>query len=329
MGYHCEIFKESNIPQIAVIGLNSAKMQQKIYYNLSNGKFIKEVHKEPVGGGLYINNKKVNLFSENNWGVIGVNGSENGYIAWGYKMIDNITLNPFLIQVTDSIKSNINIEDMVIYSWMSKQNTIFALTESNIIKTNNYGEKWDMLFEKDFKIIDYFIDNSDSIYVLTSEELFHVKNSGKSIDTISIPQNMIRIIKDKSSSVLYAIIDGKLCYFDNTDWKMVGDYADLQTLDALSDYIIISTKNKISILKNNKIIYSTKQDLQYNYYLYPKGKNDFYIVNNNVLYDYKYKGGETWKMNSYFKDEYISYITEINNIVYLCTIPQLIWTSSN
>lgn len=248
IGYHCEVFKVKDIPQIAVIGLDTARMQQKIYYNLSNGDFIKEIHKKPIGGGLYIDNVKINLFKENNWGVIGINNTENGYITWGYKITDIITLTPFLILQKDNKRSDINIEDIVVYSW-TNGNKIFTLTESNLSYTNDNGIKWIKLFDKEFSLVDYYIDDMDSIYILTSSELYHVTNAGNSITNISIPKNATRVIKDKATNFLYAISDGNLYIYNNKEWDLLDNYTDIQTLDAINDYIIIGTKNVLNRLE--------------------------------------------------------------------------------
>lgn len=331
IGYHCEIYKDKTISQIVVIGLNSEKMQQKIFYNSNTGKFINEIHKEPVGGGLYINSKKIELFDDNKWGVTGVNSTNSGYLVWGYKIIDNILSTPFLIKRAGDERCKIKTNDMIVYSWLNEQinnNKLFVLTENNLMYSLDNGLNWINIFQNDFNLIDYFIEDKDSIYLMTLTKLYHIRDEGNRIETITTLKNTSRIVKDKED-ILHALIDGNLYYLDNNEWRKEGNYCDLNSLEILDDYLIIGSNKEINILYNDIIIYSIDNDNFNNYTIYPEANNCFkVIIKSKDIHTFSYKGGETWELSEYSNDECISNIYEINDINYLCTIPQFIWTSS-
>lgn len=331
IGYHYQIYKDNAVPMIAVIGVNSMKMQQRIYYNSNTGKYIKEMHKEPVGGGLYINSKKVELFDDYKWGAIGVNSINNGYLVWGYKVTDYILSTPFLIKRTGDENCNIKINDMVVYSWINEEidnNKIFVLTANNLMYSSDNGLNWINIFSIDFSLIDYFIEDKNSIYLLTASNLYHIQDEGKRIETIPTLKNISRIVKDKED-ILHALIDGNLYYLDNNEWRKEGNYSELYSLEILDNYLIIGSDKEINILYNDLIIYSLNNENFKSYTIYPEDKNCFKVViNNKDIHKFSYKGGGKWEISKYSNDEFISNIYKINDINYLCTVPQFIWTSN-
>lgn len=93
--------------------------------------------------------------------------------------------------------------------------------------------------------------------------------------------------------------------------------------------MIIGSDKEIKILHNDLKIYSINNENFNRYTIYPEDNNDFNVLfNNKELHKFTYKGGKTWVLSKYSNDEFISNVNKINDIDYLCTIPQFVWTSS-
>ncbi|OGO78690.1 MAG: hypothetical protein A2Y23_03570 [Clostridiales bacterium GWB2_37_7] len=340
-GYHFTLRKINNKPIITIIGEDSKGYFSRVHFDLNTGDVEVAEHKIPVGGILYLEDKKIALNPNNSALVFNI--SMSPYFSEDKTIIASTIVDPltpnahYQLFLTKDGGYNWKLLDFKANSnkvYFSNNyrvdNKIYAVTMDNIYISQNSGTSWDALLKDSVEIVDAYNIGS-TFAVLSREKLFISSDNGDSWKVIDIPENTWRVkIKPDgtlfivSVTEIYKSVDGKWINVENP----CGD--DLLDLEIVNNDLICYSQKSIAILNGNtekwKVIPNTLGQIKEVYK--DLVSNTLYIIYDNKTVFILNVGGvsiDKVVIPEDIKDENISFISGSKDSMYYGTTISSSW----